>query len=132
MVSSFRAWLAVHLREDNGPGRFERQSLLGTELAVGRAEAHADRVVGHIVEQHQVVAAVAVEIGDLEHGGTGPRVRQSLWFAQASLFSLQDDDHLLGAEQGQVVAAVAVQVADRQGIGILDGLARVDPQGIAE
>ena len=57
-----RARLAVDLAEGDRPGRLDEEPLLGAELAPLGGEPDADRVVGAAVEDHQVVAAVAVEV----------------------------------------------------------------------
>ncbi len=53
-------------------GRLDVESLFGAELAPFGREPHAQGVVGPAVEDHQVVAAVAVEIHRAEHPGFDP------------------------------------------------------------
>ena len=84
------------------------------------------------VEDHQVVAAIAIEIDGTEHPRVARGVGEPLGLAELSLGVLVDEHQLVRLQQGQVGLAVAVQVAYRQSGAALDGLTRVDPLGLVE
>jgi hypothetical protein len=115
-----RPAVAVHVRDvhvgDASVGRVpRRRAVAGRPRCAARPDQHGHALGGGQVGGHEVLPAVAVQVGDLDPVDGGRRLvrrRRSERAEAAARVAEQYRDPLLGRHR-QVVPAVVVQVADR-------------------